>query len=84
MTSLYETWLTANPEMMADNSRWKHFIDAHPAIKNDPSARYLEFSQHYQRVHFPELWKIQNSSLKIVPFADKSQEQKSPRKRKRA
>ena len=59
MTSLYETWLNANPKMMADNSRWKHFIEAHPDIGD---RRWEEFSNHYQRIHSPNLWKIQSSN----------------------
>jgi hypothetical protein len=56
MTSLYETWLTANPEMIANGYRWKHFIEAHPDIGD----RWEEFSNHYQRIHFPDLWKTQS------------------------
>ena len=83
MTSLYETWLNANPKMASNINRWKFFIEAHPDIQNSPSTRYAEF-ENYQRVHFPELWKIQNSSQKIVPFSNKFLEEKAPRKRKRA
>lgn len=63
MTSLYEAWLTANPKMMANNNRWKHFIDAHPDIGD---RQWEEFSNHYQRIHFPELWKIQSTKTPIL------------------
>ena len=73
MNSLYETWLTANPEMIADNNRWKHFIDAHPDIGD---RRWEEFSNHYQRIHSPDLWKTQSNS-KTNYFS----EQKTTRKK---
>jgi hypothetical protein len=73
MTSLYEAWLTANPKMMADNSRWKHFIEAHPDI----SDRWEEFSNHYQRIHFPDLWKTQSKKNNYFP-EEKTTQKKIP------